>query len=964
MNDKSILQNLKDAPRVQLEGSEPAEPSSERYQIVGEIARGGVGVVYKGRDADLGRDVAMKLLRDDYLEHPEILQRFIEEAQIGGQLQHPGIVPVYELGLRNGEHPYFAMKLVKGRTLAELLGERKDATESRRALLAHFAQVCQTVAYAHARGVIHRDLKPANVMIGGFGEVQVVDWGFAKVLRKGGIDDERQAKRDVTVVATVRTGAEGSASVAGSVMGTPAYMPPEQALGHVDDLTERADVFALGAILCEILTGAPPYTEEVLAAAAQARLDDAHARLDACGADPVLVTLGKECLSALPKDRPRTAREVADVVTTYLAEAESRAHQARVRAAEAEARSEEQRRARRQAMIIAAAVLTVVVIAVGAWLTVRDIDVRRERDRIEAYEGAVRKATRLEAEEEWTAAGAAAEQALRFATDDPVRQADAESLRERIRESEDAAERAGLRAQAEADLLTRLDEILTRHSADHSARRTRAEYADALPDAATVAAFARKEELARHFDSYAQLLRHAGNDAWKAADKTARALDPDAWRNRLRDALARADRDAVRALASEPDLEKRRVRSLSRLGFALGAGGERAEACRILRLAYEQSPNDFWVNHWLGKFAEQDEAVAHLEVALAVRPSPMNRNQLGVAYARGGNREAATTHYRAALRIDPEYAHAYNNLGLVMLGGGDIDGAEAMFRKTIEFAPDHSIGYYHLGNAFRARRDADAALKWYREALLRDEGDAQARTNLANTLIDKGDIDGAIQEYREALRADPKLLKAYVNLGFALLRKRDHAAAIVEFERAIAVDPEYALAHRCLGGTLSDRGDLDRAVASLERAIELNPNDPTSHRFLALTLGKKGDGAGARKARRRFVHLRVLALTKQGQHEAAAQFFVNARGGEALVPGDLPDSLRYDAACAAIQAGAKWHEQARAWLRADLAAWKNKPSYDAVAAVMEWQWDPRLAATRESKEWKSFWAEVDAALRR
>ncbi len=234
--------------------------SSGRYQMLGEIARGGMGAILKGRDTDLGRDVAMKVLLDQHRDNPDLVRRFVEEAQIGGQLQHPGIVPVYELGTFADKRPFFTMKLVKGRTLAALLASRQLPADDRPRLLSIFEQVCQTVAYAHARGVIHRDLKPSNVMVGAFGEVQVMDWGLAKVLRAGGeVDDDRSMRRGAeTVIQTVRSGSDADASRAGSVLGTPAYMSPEQARGEIDGLDERADVFGLGAILCEIITGRPP----------------------------------------------------------------------------------------------------------------------------------------------------------------------------------------------------------------------------------------------------------------------------------------------------------------------------------------------------------------------------------------------------------------------------------------------------------------------------------------------------------------------------------------------------------------------------------------------------------------------------------------------------------------------------------------------------------------------------------
>ena len=181
-----------------------------------------MGVVIKGRDSDLGRDLAVKVLLEQHREKPDLIRRFVEEAQISGQLQHPGVVPVYELGTLADHRPYVAMKLVKGRTLAALLAERAGPAEDRARLLGIFEQVCLTMAYAHVRGVVHRDLKPSNIMVGSFGEVQVMDWGLAKVLPKGGIADDEDAGRirHETVIQTGRTGTDAELSQAGSVMGT------------------------------------------------------------------------------------------------------------------------------------------------------------------------------------------------------------------------------------------------------------------------------------------------------------------------------------------------------------------------------------------------------------------------------------------------------------------------------------------------------------------------------------------------------------------------------------------------------------------------------------------------------------------------------------------------------------------------------------------------------------------------
>ena len=191
--------------------------------------------------------------------------------------------------------------------------------------LSIFESICQTMAYAHARAVIHRDLKPANVMVGNFGEVQVMDWGLAKVLKEGGVADEVPAQPvpALSVIATVRSDSDDGDSHAGSVLGTPAYMAPEQASGEVDRVDRRADVFGLGSILCEILTGQPTYTgrtsAEIFRKAMRGDTAVALARLARCAAEPELIALAKDCLAVEPEDRPRDARLVADRITAYLA---------------------------------------------------------------------------------------------------------------------------------------------------------------------------------------------------------------------------------------------------------------------------------------------------------------------------------------------------------------------------------------------------------------------------------------------------------------------------------------------------------------------------------------------------------------------------------------------------------------------------------------------------------------------
>src|SRR5262249_15486404 len=229
----------------------------------------------------------------------------------------------------------------------------------------------------HSRGVIHRDLKPANIMVGAFGEVQVMDWGLAKVLGRTPQPTESEpVRRSDTVVQTVRSGGDGAASEAGAVMGTPAYMASEQARGLVAELDERCDVFGLGAILCEVLTGQPPYIAEhswqLLPLAAAGEVTAVFGRLDGCGAEAELVALVKACLAPVREARPRDAGAVAMALASFREAAEERRRQAERERAAAEGRAAGERKRRRLAVALAGSVaLIALLVGFSGWYLVQ-----------------------------------------------------------------------------------------------------------------------------------------------------------------------------------------------------------------------------------------------------------------------------------------------------------------------------------------------------------------------------------------------------------------------------------------------------------------------------------------------------------------------------------------------------------------------------------------------------------------
>jgi serine/threonine-protein kinase len=307
-----------------LAGTTAYVPESRgRYALTRLHATGGIGRVWLARDDALGRDVALKELRPERAAQPAVGARFLREARITGQLEHPGVVPIYEVGQRpEDRQPFYTMRFVRGRTLAEATAayhRRRAWGEAGplelRELLGAFVGVCNAVAYAHSRGVLHRDLKPPNVVLGDFGEVIVLDWGLARLL--GQPDGEAEAA-PVPILAE----GESDATVQGQVLGTPAYMAPEQAEGRLDLLGPATDVYGLGAVLYEVLSGRPPFPGgETTAVLRQAIHEEPpRPRELAAGTPRALEAVCLKALAKKPAGRYGTAKELAAEVQRWLAD--------------------------------------------------------------------------------------------------------------------------------------------------------------------------------------------------------------------------------------------------------------------------------------------------------------------------------------------------------------------------------------------------------------------------------------------------------------------------------------------------------------------------------------------------------------------------------------------------------------------------------------------------------------------
>jgi WD40 repeat protein/tRNA A-37 threonylcarbamoyl transferase component Bud32 len=303
-----------------------ATSAGTRFQIVRLHARGGLGEVYVAEDVELHRLVALKEIQDEHADNPTSRSRFLLEAEITGGLEHPGIVPVYGLGHYPDGRPYYAMRFIKGDSLQQAIGRYhgspttvapSERAVAFRKLLGRFVAVCNAVAYAHSRGVLHRDLKPANIMLGKYGETLVVDWGLAKPLTE--TEASREAQSSVLRPHSASASAD---TIAGSALGTPQFMSPEQAAGRLDELGPASDVYSLGATLYALLTGKAPFSDADVIRVLQ-KVEHGEFPAPRQVRSEVPAPLEAICLKAMarrPTDRYPSPRELADDLEHWLAD--------------------------------------------------------------------------------------------------------------------------------------------------------------------------------------------------------------------------------------------------------------------------------------------------------------------------------------------------------------------------------------------------------------------------------------------------------------------------------------------------------------------------------------------------------------------------------------------------------------------------------------------------------------------
>jgi serine/threonine protein kinase/Flp pilus assembly protein TadD len=878
------------------------------FQLVREIGRGGMGVVYEALQLSLNRSVALKVLPFAATMDPRQLQRFKHEAQAAAILHHPHIVPVFGVGCERGVH-YYAMQLIDGRSMAAVVEELKPSSATKvqeqpvggtadrdptpshahtptldttpvasltfqkskskkdkayyRSTVEHIAQAADALEYAHSMGVVHRDIKPANLLLDDAGHLWVTDFGLAKLDTAANL------------------------TVSNDLIGTLRYMSPEQALARHGLVDHRTDVYSLGATLYELLTLRPVFDgkdkHEILK---QIAFEEPVTLRKIDRTIPAeLETIALKALAKAPAERYATAGVLADDLRRFLLDEPIRARRPTLR------RRLERWARRHRPLVAVAAALAMVALALGGagllWL-------QRQRA---AVDGDLKEAELWQKREHWPEALQALERAtgrLAWVGWDSRR----DQVEQRRREVALVARLEDARLQTAAAAGTGFDYAGQDRAYGLAFAEHDLDVSGVAPEEAAkqIRASTIRVYLIAALDEWAFVKERLQVGSGEPLLMVAQLADDDPWRQRLRDPDVCRDRSALERLANDASLLAQPPANLVLLAGALSNVQGQATAVAMLRKAQQRHPADFWVNFELAFLLDHEggmgsEAVPYARAALALRPnSTAVYNNLGVTLYHQEKREEAEAAYRKAIELHPGNASAHANLGIILDDQGLLPQAVAEYQKAIEIIPDFAVAHCNLGITLRKQNQTndaitelrtaislnpkyvgahielglalldkklpDEAMEEYRKAIKLEPTNAVAHLNLGNSFKTNRQTDRAIQEFRTAIKLDPKLATAYLNLGTTLGAGREDEG-IPAFRKAVELDSKSAVAHHRLGIALASKKLLDEAILEFQLAIDLDPKLGAAHGTLGLALLDLGQFSDARQESQKALDLLV-----------------------------------------------------------------------------------------------------------
>ena len=652
------------------------------YEILEEVGRGGMGVVYKARQLGLNRVVALKMILGGVHAGSEHRARFHIEAEAVAGLAHPNIVQIHEVGDHEG-HAYLSLEFLEGGSLAERLNGTPMAADEAARLVETLARAME---HAHRRSIVHRDLKPANVLFTADGVPRITDFGLAKRLELKGV--------------TARSGA---------VLGTPSYMAPEQASGRSQEIGPATDVYALGAILYELLTGRPPFKAETpMETLNQVQSQEPVSPSQLQPRVPRdLATICLKCLAKQPRKRYESAEALAEDLRRFVQGEPIRARPV--------GKTERLWHWCRRKPALASSLLSVailfLIIAGGIGWVARDRAVREAALNDEVNRGLDKAEQRID-EGKWSEAWAAVERTQKL-----LAAAGREELPQRLVE-----------LQKDVNMARLLEDIYSQPEKHeyYTGREQDAKYARAFQDygidlailpvaeaAERIQTRSIRLDMVRSLDVWSFMRRKAGSrnsPDWKQLLEVATAVDPDPRRNELREALAHDDRETLKNLAAAADVHQLPPATLALLGRTLAEYLNAPEqAVALLRQAQRQYPGDLWINHALGWYCydalrppQYDDSARFYTAARALRPdSPYLTLGIARALHRKGSLAEAVAEYSRAMELKPDYAAPWGDRGYAYRQLGQWDKALADLSRAIVLDTTYWVTWFNRGGLRR-----------------------------------------------------------------------------------------------------------------------------------------------------------------------------------------------------------------------------------------------------------------------